>query len=355
MKRRIPAIALFVAVFAVSLALQRYTLMSQGLWSLFLLTPDWFHETLQLPMPISRMVSDFLLQFYDIPVVAPLITAALVLGVYLLGGSMLLACAAWLLAALMPSPQYAVLVLFAAIVLRVVQIAIKKKIPEFKPVVSIIPIVLAALVIAFLPSTSKRESYAKAELCARQSQWDKVLSAATPAACREDRSLLPYASLALSSKGRLSQNLTEYGFRKAEELDMEGVQSREGYYFSSLMYEALGCPNEAIHRIFQAGCHLDHGTSYMVLYQLVRYNIERGDYTMVKKYAGILARSPRHAALARKALKAYGNLPDTFEEKDAATITNNPIYNIPMLYQQGIETNVSADLFQAYMALTQQQ
>lgn len=354
MKRHIPTIVLFVAVFAVSFVFQRYTLMGQGMWSLFLFTPDWFHETLSLPLPISRIVSDFLLQFYDIPLVAPAITAALVLCVYLIGGSILLACAAWLLASLMPSPQFAVLALFAAILLRIVQVVIKKRIPSLKPALKVIPVAAVALAIALLPSVSHREIQAKAELCARQAEWNKVLSAVTPEVCREDRSMLPYAALALSSEGRLTRDLGVYGFREAQELDMEGVQSREGYYFSSLMYEALGCPNEAIHRIFQAGCHLDHGTAYIVLYQLIRYNIERGDYTMVRKYAGILARSPRHSSLAKKTLKAYGSLPDTCEKKEKASITNNPIYNIPMLYRQGIETKVSADLFQAYMTLTQQ-
>ena len=354
MKRRIPEIVLFVAVFALSLVFQRYTLMDEGMWSLFLLSPDWFRETCSLPLPVSRTVSDFLLQFYDIPLVAPAITAMLTLGVYLLGGSMLLACAAWLLAALLPSPQYAVLALFAALVLRLALILLKKRIPEPKPALRLIPIVAAALVIIALPSVSRRETLAKAELCARQAQWSKVLSAATPAACSKDRSLLPYAALALSSEGRLSSDLGLYGFKSAQDLDMEGVQSREGYYFSSLMYEALGCPNEAIHRIFQAGCHLDHGTSYMVLYQLIRYNIEREDFTMVRKYAGILARSPRHRSLARKTLEVYGSRPDGCVEKESPSITNNPIYNLTMLYQHGIETQVSGDLFQAYMTLSQQ-
>ena len=352
MKKHLPAIVLGVAVFAISLIFQKYTLMHEGMWSLFLLTPDYFRESMTLPLPLTRVASDFLVQFFDIAAVGPVITAMLVVCIYLVGGSMLLACAGWVFTACSSSPQPLLLALLIAVLLRIVLKAVRVKLDGRARIARYALVAAAAIAIILIPKVRKTEILSSLELNARQAGWEKVLDKATPSRCLEDDSLRPYAALALASEGELVKSLGLYHFNKAQDLDMEGVLSREGYYFSSLMYEALACPNEAVHRIFQAGCHCDHGCSFMVLYQLIRYNIERGDYTMVRKYAGILSRSPRHRRLARMTLATYGNLPDECGQINASPITNNPIFNIPMLWQQGLQNDFSSELFQAYMSLS---
>ena len=80
-KYLIPAV-LFVVVFCAAWALQRYTLVLMEAIGLFLWTPDWLRETFSECRPVSHFVASFLVQFYAVPVLGALITAALVTLVF---------------------------------------------------------------------------------------------------------------------------------------------------------------------------------------------------------------------------------------------------------------------------------
>lgn len=89
----------------------------------------------------------------------------------------------------------------------------------------------------------------------------------------------------------------------------------------------------------------------MTLRQLIRYNIETGNYTMVRKYCGILGRSPVNRSTARSIMAMYGDREDVVRDEpadSAATITNNPIFNLIVLDRQGIRSDIAADRFNAY-------
>ena len=83
--KRVPIpVALAVAVFCITFLVQRYTFICQEYNGLFLLTPDYFRQVFREPLPISRIIGSFLVQFYRFSIYAPLIFAAIVTGIFLL-------------------------------------------------------------------------------------------------------------------------------------------------------------------------------------------------------------------------------------------------------------------------------
>jgi len=126
-------------------------------------------------------------------------------------------------------------------------------------------------------------------------------------AVRKDHSLIQFALLGLSCTDQLGNRMFEYDVRGAQDLDAEGINDRRGYYFSSILYHSLGLPNEALHNIFQSNCALEHGVSFRGLRQMVRYNYEKGDYTLVKKYCILL----KHSMFNDKFADSYLALADT--------------------------------------------
>lgn len=372
-KALIPSI-LGAAVFLTGLLCQWYTFLHQEGLGLFLLTPDYLRECFDSPLPLCNLAGSFIVQFYDIALVGPAVTAVLVVLTWLCAAALcrritgwwripatVLACTAWWFIARADGPATAVCILACSAVVALV--AMLSHIKEERTDRHIIPaslgiIAVACVLVAFNPSVRKTEQISRLEHFTRNHEWNKVLKTATPKACTTDRTLLPYAMLALNAQGRLTADMGRYPVRKPEDLDMEGVQTREGYWFSSLLCECLGCPNEAIHLLFQSGCHLPHGTSHMMLRQLIRYNIELGNYTMVRKYAEVLSRSLRNRAAARKIMEMYGSLDDVDPDPgrssaEAAVITNNPIFNIVNMYREGLESPIMEDRMNAYGMLGQ--
>ena len=370
MKRKaiIPAV-LGAAVFLTGALCQWYSFQHQEALGLFLLTPDYLRETFDGPLPLCQLAGSFLVQFYDLALVGPAVTALLVVLTWLCAATVcrritshwripatLLACTAWWFIARAGSPATAVCILSWSALAALISLLSGKKEDDIGK--AVLPacmgiVATACLLVAFNPTVRKTEQVSRLERFTRDHEWEKVLKTATPKLCAGDRSMLPYAMLALNAQGRLTEEMGRYPVQKPEDLDMEGVQTREGYWFSSLLCECLGCPNEAIHLLFQSACHLPHGTSHLMLRQLIRYNIELGNYTMVRKYAGILSRSPRNRAAARKILEIYGGMEDVDPDPgrssaEAAVITNNPIVNIVNMYREGLESPIMEDRVNAY-------
>lgn len=372
-KALIPSI-LGAAVFLTGMLCQWYSFIHQEELGLFLTTPDYLRETFSNPLPLGNLAGSFLVQFYDIALVGPAVTALLVMLTWLCAAvtcrritiwwripATVIACAAWWFIARADGPVIAVCILSWTAAAALVSLLLRPKgegsgravIPASLGIIA-----AACLLVASSPSVRKTEQLSRLEHFTRNHEWDKVLETATPKVCAADRSLLPYAMLALNAQGRLTDEMGRYPVQKPEDLDMEGVQTREGYWFSSLLCECLGCPNEAVHLLFQSACHLPHGTSHLMLRQLIRYNIELGNYTMVRKYAEVLSRSPRNRAAARKIIETYGNLDDVDPDPgrssaEAAVITNNPIFNIVNMYREGLESPIMEDRMNAYGMLGQ--
>lgn len=362
---------LFVLSFLTGLLFLNSTFIHQGQFGLFLMTPDYFRQAFIEPFPLSYILSSFLVQYYDIPAAGALLTAAMTLAVYLLVNGIighfgvdfklsgvLISCLFFVFSALAPTPQYAVAALLVLLVLRLLSVLGKPKTSIVLPPLNILSTCIiagACVFVALNPGVRQTEIHSKMEVYARQHQWDRILKAAKPDVTQKDRSVLPYAMLALNAKGQLVSGMDAYPVRGPEDLDMDGVISREAYWFSSILYECLGSSNEAIHCVFQASSFLPQGMSHISLYQLIRFNIENGNYTLVRKYARILMCSPRHRAVARKIIDIYGSLQDRPQTENKATagmITKSPQYNLAEIYKAGIASSLVAERLAAYMKLS---
>ena len=315
-------VVLWGVVFCAMLLLLRYTLVHKGYFGIFLATPDYFSRVFSNPWPISHVIGDFVTQFFDIAFVGPAVIATAALLVYLL-----------------------------------LVTVFRRLLPGKKPGRAVAAVlILAAIIPSTLPSARLAERHARVEICAYMGQWDNVLEVATPSNCRKDAFLRPYAALALAQKGRLAACLHQWPFDGPQDLDMQGVVSREGYFFSSLLYDALECPAEAMHCAFQAATAMPAGISVISLFQYSRYAIEMGDAALVRKYAAVLSKCPRHTSTAASLRQLYGN-PDAAADaslpawEPMTAITNNPAYNVSILYTSGRKTEVAVQYFQAYAAL----
>ncbi len=375
MKNRtlIPA-ALFLAVFCVGEFLQPYSLIRMENRGLFLLTPDWLREVLSGSHPISEPLASLLVQFYDLPLAGALITAAIItltclalsFGLKRTGVPLprLIALAAvlgvWFFTAQLQSNLLPVMILLIAAAAALLSLVLKKKeekpAPRWELPAAIILTLCAAVLIGIHPRTVMQERLAKAQVNTRLHRWDKVLEAASPAHAAADPQLMPYAFLALGETGTLGDRLFQYPISGPDDFGMEGDNSPEACLFNSLLSECLHLPNEAIHQIFQYSAHLPHGMSHLSLYQLIKYNIEKGDYTLARKYAHILGRNPKGRRAARAVLKAYASTPDVADTAGhssayASVLTKDPVLNLALMEEEGLGTALSANRILCYQLL----
>lgn len=321
MKKYIIPASLFVAVFLTGLLCTSHIFIHIGQQSLFLLTPDYFAQVFREPFPITHIVVSFVTQFFDIPAVGPLVAAALVVAVYFL------ACAIF-----------------------------RKWSCRAKLSCALVPILAACVFVAACPSVRQADRHYALEQYARQHQWDRMLKIAPFNVAEKDRTVIPYAMLALNAKGQLIEKMGAYPLSGPQDLDMEGVQTREGYWFSSILDECLGNYNEALHHLFQASCTMPYGMSHISLYQLIRFNMENENYTLARKYARILKTNPRNCILAGKILKSLEGKPDRASSPDkpsAPVVTDSPMYNLAMLRQAGVQSTMANERLAAYVKLTE--
>ena len=318
MKRILIPSLVFLAAFLVGLLCAGHIFISVGQHSLFLLTPDYFSQMFREPFPVTRIAVSFVTQFFDIPAVGPAVAAALVTAVYVLAASAL------------------------------------QKHGTLGTVLSCLALACCVWLVVS-PSVREKDRHCALEQFARQHQWDKILKKADFRTAEKDRFVIPYALLALNAKGQLIEKMDMYPIKGPQDLDMEGVQTREGYWFSSILDECLGNYNEALHHLFQSGATLNQGMSHITLYQLIRFNIENGNYTLARKYASVLRRNPRNAALAKRILKSCegkADREDTPEKAAAKVVTNAPAVNLALLRQAGIQSGMANERLAAYMKLT---
>ena len=373
-KNRLIPLLLFAAVFCVSQFARPYSLIQLENCGLFLLTPDWFREVLDGPHPVSELVSSFLVQFYDIPVVGALIAAAIIALVYwaadrILGRfrlpfhrlvALVAALLCWVFTAgqdsILPVVHIMLCAVLAGLVSSLIRPRQEKPARRWELPVAFVLVLAAAFFLVTDSEIKDAERLAKVQVNARRLRWDKVLEAATPEASASDPRLMPFAFLALGEKGELGDRLFKYPVSGPRDFDMEGDNSLTGCLFNSLLSESLGLPNEAIHHIFQYSCHLPHGMSHLSLYQLMRYNAAKGDYTMVRKYAGILKRNPKNYSAARGILRRYASTADVADtlghsSATARMVTNNPQYNLAQLSVLGKGSGISINRFLCYQLL----
>ena len=349
-------VAIVAIVWYVTLPILRYTLLMQEQKGLFLMTPDYFREVLSGSWPITTLISDFLVQFYSKPSLGALLTGLIVAKVYLMvytifrftsfrqivGG--IGAALTWIAIAHANTPHTGVVILmftFLAALLstflpyRKNSITWKSGIFQATTVMALF-LGSAAILVSDRELNQKEKWYA-VEYTARVHDWDLVLAIATPELCRKDQSFVPYALLALNAKGMLAEKMFDYPITGPESLGDIGEMNWSGYSLRSQIHEVIGCPNEAIHLTCQMGMALPHGTGLGLLRQLIRLEIESGQYSLARKHAAILSRNPMNRKYSESALKMVKKAEKTVDSShtDSYTpsysdlmISNNAIYNL---------------------------
>lgn len=348
----VPAAVLGVTWY-VTLPILRYTLLMQEQKGVFLLTPDYFRQVFADPWPLTTLISDFLLQFYSNAATGAAITAAIVALVCIMvthifrftslrqiaGG--IAAAAAWLAIAHANTPRTGVIILCLTALCAMVSSFFPYRKADgggkwWQAAAATAAMVASAAMIVTDRQIKENERWYAVEYAVRCHDWNLVLAIATPEVCRQDMSYVPYSLLALNATGQLGERIFDFPVTGTESFGEADAGNWSSCSLRSIIYETIGCTNEAIHQAFQLGMALDHGTSFGLLRQLIRLELENGDPALAMKYAEILGRSPANRKTAQAAMKMAMEQAATQEEtpqrvsgrgKDAM-ISNNSIYNL---------------------------
>lgn len=314
MKKFVFPTLLVLAVFLITIYCQRFTLLRQEGLGLFLLTPDFFRDLLFDAFPLSNLAGSFLVQFYSNFYVGAAIVSAIVVAEYFIAKGLFrrfgldmevlgvaCACAAWIALARAANPSMGMAIIFCSLaVLAAVSLLFRKKVEKrtipagFDISAGTLAIAAVSLYIFLSPFIKEGEKWSKIEFAAVQGEWKYLLRVANVKEAERDIQVVPFALLALNAQGRLADEVDKYPIMENFGLDFGDEMSYRRSLFDAVLYNALGCYNEAIHRTHQCGDFLPHCTSFRTLRMLVKENHALGDSLMVVKYCDILDRSLSH-------------------------------------------------------------
>lgn len=314
MKKFVFPTLLVLAVFLITIYCQRFTILRQEGLGLFLLTPDFFRDLLFDAFPLSNLAGSFLVQFYSNFYVGAAIVSAIVVAEYFIAKGLFrrfgldmevlgvaCACAAWIALARAANPSMGMAIIFCSLaVLAAVSLLFRKKVEKrtipagFDISAGTLAIAAVSLYIFLSPFIKEGEKWSKIEFAAVQGEWKYLLRVANVKEAERDIQVVPFALLALNAQGRLADEVDKYPIMENFGLDFGDEMSYRRSLFDAVLYNALGCYNEAIHRTHQCGDFLPHCTSFRTLRMLVKENHALGDSLMVVKYCDILDRSLSH-------------------------------------------------------------
>lgn len=368
MRKWITPALLFAAVFLLSWLCQPYTLICQEYEGLFLNTPDAWARAWAQPLPLSGIVSDFLVQFFRDPVYGALILATLLTLAFLLARGIfsrlglatdslpaLGVAVLWFFQARASEPKPVVAALLILLALWLLTLLLhRKNARKWKadlPLAAVVVLAAAALVV-FNPSVRRAERFSRVKRDALFGIWDDLLKTVPPSVAEEDPELTPFALLALSGKQQLGNLMHTYPVYEENDLDMILYDGPSEYYtsllFKACLYQYLGCYNEAIHNYFQWSTLLSKGTSFVVLRRLVELYYLLGDYTLMEKYCRILDHSLMNRVYVRhfRELAAQGTPREADSPAVRASIpviSHDPLYNLLLLEKNGFDTPMLRD------------
>lgn len=368
MKKLVSPLILFAGAFLSTLLLQKDSFVLQEYEGLFLLSGDYFSTMLRTPFPLSGIIADFLTQFFRFGVYAPLIVAAAVTAAFFLTRSILrrfalytdilpaaLSCALWIAIAFAPTARRGVA---AVLILFLVWLAsrllprrqARKTLPFWTDLAASAIFTSGAFLFLALSGTIReRERTASLKVAAVMSDWDRILAIATPERAAADPEIMPYAFLAMGEKGRLGDDLFRYPVQSRSDFDFcERPEDEVRYFFNTVLYETLQCPNEAIHNYFQLATYQDHGQSFLVLRRLLSDYYSIGNYDLARKYAAVLSRSTLHSQYVRhftdRMAEGTPREADSLAFRTAVPlITRDPLANLILLGAGGINAPASLD------------
>lgn len=372
MKKTLLPILLFITVFLTGYFAQRFTFSNQECLGLFLWTPDFLRECLSSSRPISHFIGSWLVQFYRFEFFGEAITALIVTLIYLEirfilsragikcdAAAVLGACICWSRIARSSGPDRGVSLLLIGAVVCLICLLIKNRTKwELKPLFSFIGGIAVLLGASFFIATDKEirdtERWSIVEQAATNQAWDLLLETATPLQTETSRDMIPYALLALNEKGLLGEKMFLYPIKGPQDLDTEGLNTRRGFLFSSILYDRLGCTNEAVHQTFQAACYLRHGTSFRTLRRLVQFYEKIGNKDLVIKYCAILSRSTLHKKFISShmndssQLRVPEEMPDSNQSYSAGIMNHDQQADLILLQKEGISSRLMLDRYFCY-------
>jgi len=368
MKKFITPAVVFVAVYIITLLKQEFSLLGQENTALFLLTPDYIRETFSAPLPFSHLLGNFIAQFYRFPYVGPAIFALEITLIFLFMGHALrqikggetaatvLTCIAWWFSAKSNNPcEAAAFTIFSGIICLISALIQRKMTYKYETSVvrrllCFAAIATASILVCTDRTVAGNEAIASIEQYSFVGNWDRVLDIATPDFTAENPEILPYALLALNHKGLLRTESQNYPIESQDDLEGNGFYSYHGYMSGVLLYNALGCRNESIHRLFQAASYLPHGSSFLTLRTLIAHYYELGNYTLARKYCDILSFSVTHGRYVsyyKRNMEGKTDKEADSPEKSAEARIMSHIHaqNLKSLQQEGIVSDLAADRY----------
>ena len=300
------SVLLFAGVWLTLFLCVPYTMRSWEANGLFLNTPDYFQDMREGAHPMLQLCVDYISQFFYYETVGAAILA------------------------LLPTLLFVVLgLIFRNHVLRILLAT---------------TIVCGVVIYVLRPTVREKESMAHLEFAAEAHRWNDVLKIVTPKVAREKRNLMPYALLALAINNELTERMYDYPVQGIEDFDTQGRPCHEYYFFKMVLYDCMGCPNEAIHNNFQAAAGTRYGTNFGTLRRLVRLNQDAGNPVLADKYKEILSHSTMHRNWHSKGEA----LPDTLcpnVSGQIPVITKSFGYNLAMFIDRGIRSPQMCNYF----------
>lgn len=207
-------------------------------------------------------------------------------------------------------------------------------------------ILTAAACIVWNPNVQKNEQWRHMEYAAENHRWNEVLSIATPERCKANRNMLPYALLALAANHQIAEQMFEYPVESIQDFDTYGENTREYYFFKMVLYDCLGCPNEAIHNAMQAAAiSSPYGMTLGTLRRLVRFYRATGNNAVADKIVAVLSKSTLHANWHTRNEEMDSENITTNQSGQEALITESLGYNIGMMLNNGIGGPIAVDYF----------
>jgi len=374
MRKFIIPVLIAVTVATATYFFQAFTLLRQEGMGLFLNTPDFYRSLFLDPLPISHLIGGFLVQFYSNYMIGIAIVTAMVLGSYFIAcgifkrlgfpGKVLptvFSCAAWLLNANASSPTTGIAIILISGCTLIILSFFKRIPPVFKKFpasidlsLSLAALALTATLIGTGQMVRETEKWSKIEFAAIHGNWDFVLKHATIEEAEKNLEVEPWAFLALNAELKLESEYRYYPAAIDFGLDYGNIASYRSSLFYSLLYQKLGCYNEAIHHAYQSGDYLPHGTSFGTLRMLVQCNYEINDSLMVVKYCDILERSSCHGDFVNH-FRKYPCPQRVFKpsfmdgEDTHLVFSKNQKDLLHLMYRAGIFSDMAAERLRCYI------
>ncbi len=343
MKKIILVFIAFVALWAGWNFCFPYHLRGLEGFSFFYALPDFIDLYHEMPKDIILYIGTFLLQFYAIPVVGPVLHALypilITLCVYVVVRRLSDDSKNLMWIAFLPLPvliycqlddlkltRILTILAYAVLAMLVACAATYKRkpfrsMPSFMHNKYLALVVIAVSIgtsVAIIARNDKlqwaHEDAAHLEYLAENQEWDEILeTVSTRDAARYDFKRR-YALLALSEKGQLSEYAFRYGLSSSSDFVFDDPRDQFECKFNTIFYRALGKNNPAAYNVYLYTLQAVSGVTFFWIRTLTDMYLEQKDYLLAKKYMEILSHTSCHGKWLRERMPKLEAIKDAEPE-----------------------------------------